>query len=76
MLDKTKRAIERVENGEKPFAVARDIGMSASGLYVALARKRKLDAAVKCPCCGSMVEPGQIKVPMTDDYTIAGMSVR
>jgi hypothetical protein len=58
MQDKTKKAIEMVRSGEKPFAVARAMGISASGLYVALARERKREAGI-CECCGQKLPEKQ-----------------
>ena len=51
MKPKTKQALARIDAGEKPFAVARDMGMSPNTLYVARARE-KIRAEGRCECCG------------------------
>lgn len=63
-MSKTQEAIALVHQGMSPFAAAKQVGLSANTLYVALKRLREKEAQQKgivpCPCCGSMVQEGQI----------------
>ncbi len=58
-MTKTADAVKRVLAGEKAYAVARDMGLSPSGLYVALSKERKKMAGI-CPCCGQPI-PKQLQ---------------
>lgn len=64
-MSKTQEAIALVESGVSPFAAAKQIGIQANTLYVALKRKRekeeKAAGRVHCPCCGSLVDPVQLE---------------
>lgn len=57
---KTQQAIELVDAGAKPYAAAREVGLSPNALYLALKKRREAAAAgfAACPCCGTLV-PGE-----------------
>ena len=50
-MTKTEQALVRIKAGEKPYAVAKEMGLSPNTLYVARARQKKRDAGF-CECCG------------------------
>lgn len=41
-----------------PFAAAKQVGLSANTLYVALKKERAKQGLESCPCCGTLV-PGE-----------------
>lgn len=57
---KTQQAIELVDAGAKPYAAAREVGLSPNALYLALRKRRELVNAEPCPCCGSLVSAEKI----------------
>jgi hypothetical protein len=57
-MSKTQEAIELVNQGMAPFAAAKQVGLSANTLYVALKRRRAKQGVEACPCCGTLV-PGE-----------------
>jgi hypothetical protein len=61
-MTKTADAVKRVLAGEKAYAVAKDMGLSPSGLYVALSKERKR-AAGYCECCGQKLPEKTIDTP-------------
>lgn len=57
---KTQQAIELVDAGAKPYAAAREVGLSPNALYLALRKRRDLLSSAVCPCCGTMVPEEKI----------------
>ncbi len=58
-LSKTKQALALLkENPElTPYQAAKQCGITPTTLYAALKRQA---GRVHCPCCGSLVDPGQL----------------
>ncbi len=59
-MSKTQEAIALVNQGMTPFAAAKQVGLSANTLYVALKRQRERQSVEACPCCGSLVPAEKI----------------
>lgn len=57
-MSKTQEAIALVNQGMTPFAAAKQVGLSANTLYVALKRLKEKQGNEPCPCCGTLV-PGE-----------------
>lgn len=57
-MSKTQEAIALVNQGMTPFAAAKQVGLSANTLYVALKKQRGKQNAETCPCCGQVVRAG------------------
>ncbi len=57
-MSKTQEAIALVNQGMTPFAAAKQVGLSANTLYVALKRQREKQGIEACPCCGQVVREG------------------
>lgn len=57
-MSKTQEAIALVSQGMAPFAAAKQVGLSANTLYVALKRLREKQNVETCPCCGQVVREG------------------
>lgn len=55
---KTQQALELVDAGAKPYAAAREVGLSPNALYLALKKRREQQNVLACPCCGTLV-PGE-----------------
>lgn len=54
-MSKTQEAIALVDQGMAPFAAAKQVGLSANTLYVALKKRRARQGMEPCPCCGTIV---------------------
>jgi hypothetical protein len=54
MPSRTKKALEMLEANPEltPYAVAKDLGISPSTIYHALARRKDKEI---CPCCGQVI---------------------
>jgi len=59
-MSKTQDAIALVNQGLTPFAAAKQVGLSANTLYVALKKQREKQGVEACPCCGSLVPAEKI----------------
>lgn len=57
-ISKTQQAIALVDQGVKPFAAAREVGLSPNALYLALKKRREKMNLETCPCCGQVVREG------------------
>ena len=57
-MSKTQDAIALVKQGMAPFAAAKQVGLSANTLYVAIKRQKEKLGIEKCPCCGQVVRAG------------------
>lgn len=57
-MSKTQEALALVNQGMTPFAAAKQVGLSANTLYVALKKQRERQGVEACPCCGTLV-PGE-----------------
>lgn len=57
-MSKTQEALALVSQGMTPFAAAKQVGLSANTLYVALKKQREKQGVEACPCCGTLV-PGE-----------------
>lgn len=54
-MSKTQEALALVNQGMTPFAAAKQVGLSANTLYVALKKERAKQGVEACPCCGTLV---------------------
>ena len=76
-MSKTQKAIALVKQGMAPFAAAKQVGLSANTLYVAIKREREKEAKAAgkaaCPCCGSMVSTEQINRDVLKDGGIGSV---
>lgn len=59
-MSKTKDAMALVDQGMAPYAAARQVGMTANTLYVALKRRRDRASLTHCPCCNSLMPEHRI----------------
>lgn len=66
---KTQQAIELVDAGSKPFAAAREVGLSPNALYLALKKRREQQGVEACPCCGTLVPGEKINLDVLKDST-------
>lgn len=66
-MSKTQEALALVNQGMAPFAAAKQIGLSANTLYVALKRQREKQGVEACPCCGSLVAAEKINCSVLKD---------
>lgn len=60
-MSKTQEALALVNQGMTAFAAAKQVGLSANTLYVALKRQREKQGIEACPCCGTLVPAEKIK---------------
>lgn len=66
-MSKTQEALALVNQGMTPFAAAKQVGLSANTLYVALKRQREKQGIEACPCCGSLVPAEKINQDVLKD---------
>jgi hypothetical protein len=57
-MSKTQDAIALVNQGVAPFAAAKQVGLSANTLYVALKKEKEKAGIEQCPCCNQVVRAG------------------
>lgn len=60
-MSKTQEAMALVDQGMTPYAAAKQVGLSANALYVALKKRREKQGVEPCPCCGTLVPSDRIK---------------
>lgn len=66
---KTALALSYVDSGMNPFAAAKKAELAPNALYVAL-KKRRVEQAERCPCCGQPAPDGFL-LPNSTMETIA-----
>ena len=65
-ISKTKQALALLKSNPEmtPYQAAKQCGITGPTLYAAIKRQA---GRVHCPCCGSLVDPGQIEARQHGD---------